>query len=34
MMLMAEIPGNISIDSIEKGLNQVGDQLHVDITIE
>lgn len=34
MMLMVEIPGNTSMDSIEKGLAQVGDQLHVDITIE
>jgi glycine cleavage system transcriptional repressor len=34
MTLMVEIPGNTSMDSLEKGLNQVGDQLHVDITIE
>lgn len=34
MMLMVEIPGNTSMDIIEKGLNQVGDQLYVDITIE
>lgn len=34
MMLVVEIPKNTSMDIIEKGLNQVGDQLHVDIIIE
>jgi glycine cleavage system transcriptional repressor len=34
MKLVVEIPEKISIDILEKGLNQVGDQLQVDITIE
>lgn len=34
MLLLVEIPANTQMDIVEKGLNQVGDQLNVDITIE
>lgn len=34
MILHVEIPAKTPLDIVEKGLNQVGDQLHVDITIE
>jgi len=34
MMLMVDIPANIPMEIVEKGLNSVGDQLHVDITIK
>ena len=34
MMLTVEIPTKIPMDILEKGLNRVGDQLQVDITIE
>jgi glycine cleavage system transcriptional repressor len=34
MILMVDIPAKIPMDIVEKGLNDVGDQLHVDITIE
>ncbi len=34
MVLMVDIPEEIPMDTVEKGLNDVGDQLHVDITIE
>ncbi len=34
MMLVVDIPVKIPMDIVEKGLSDVGDQLHVDITIE
>lgn len=34
MMLMVDIPEKIPVDIVEKGLNDVGDQLHVNITIK
>ena len=34
MRLLVDIPVKIPMDVVEKGLNDVGDQLHVDITIE
>lgn len=34
MILMVEIPVKIPIDIVEKGLSKVGDQMHMDITIE
>jgi glycine cleavage system transcriptional repressor len=34
MMLLVEIPAKIPMDIVEKELNDVGYQLHVDITIE
>jgi glycine cleavage system transcriptional repressor len=34
MVLLVDIPANASLDTLEKGLNQVGDQMNVDITIE
>jgi glycine cleavage system transcriptional repressor len=34
MTLMVEIPSKMPLDIVEKGLNDVGEQLNVDITIE
>jgi glycine cleavage system transcriptional repressor len=34
MTLLVEIPAKIPMDRVEQGLNEVGDQLHVDITME
>ena len=34
MVLLVDIPAKVSLDTLEKGLNQVGDQMNVDITIE
>jgi glycine cleavage system transcriptional repressor len=34
MLLVVDIPEKISMDIVEKGLSDVGEQLHVAITIE
>ncbi len=34
MTLLVEIPQKVSLQSVEQGLNQIGDQLNVDITVE
>ncbi len=34
MALSVEIPQKLSLQSVEQGLNQIGDQLNVDITVE
>ncbi len=34
MTLLVEIPTEISLHTVEDGLSRIGDQLHVDVTIE
>ena len=34
MALSVEIPQKVSLQNVEQGLNQIGDQLNVDITVE